>query len=227
MNRKTFNEVYRFIVSMFHMFIVVVFLLTLSNINKAILRDLITATALGIVLKLDSNCRFFSLCNLEIWWMTLKNYRDLFYLTSSFVRHLKSLCEFKLDSLSRNAQFFVPCDLEIWWMTLENNRAPLWCCFELYASFHSHGWIQTKVTVRKPSIVVKICDLLPRVTLKCDGWPWKPIGHIYVASSFMHHFIAISEFKLKLQSGKAQFGSKSAILCPVWPWNLMDDLEKQ
>ena len=36
----------------------------------------------------------------------------------------------------------------------------------------------------------------------------------------------MGEFKLELQSWNAQFGSKSAIFCPVWPWNLMDDLEK-
>ena len=38
--------------------------------------------------------------------------------------------------------------------------------------------------------------------------------------------IAICEFKMELQSGKAQVGSKLAILCPVWPRNLTDDLEK-
>ena len=60
-----------------------------------------------------------------------------------------------------------------------------------------------------------------------DGWPWKTKGHLfYVASSFVHHFVAISEFKLKLQSGNAHFGSKSAIYCPMWPWNLTDDLEQ-
>ena len=54
------------------------------------------------------------------------------------------------------------------------------------------------------------------------------IGHLfYATSSFVHHFIPIGEFKLELQSGNAQFGSKSAIFCPVWPWNLTDDLEKQ
>ena len=42
----------------------------------------------------------------------------------------------------------------------------------------------------------------------------------------MHHLKAIGEFKLELQYGNAQFGSKSAIFSPVWPWNLMDDLEK-
>ena len=45
--------------------------------------------------------------------------------------------------------------------------------------------------------------------------------------SFVHHFKSIGEYKLELQSGEAQFGSKSAISCPVWPWHLTDDLEKQ
>ena len=35
--------------------------------NKANLRDLIAATGLVILLKLDSNRRFFSPCDLEIW----------------------------------------------------------------------------------------------------------------------------------------------------------------
>ena len=95
--------------------------------NKANLRDLIAATNLVILLKLDSNRWFFSLCDLKIWWI-----------------------------------------------------------------------------------------------------PPKIIGHLfYTTSSFVHHFKAISEFKLELQSGNAQFGSKSAIFCPLWPWNLTDELEKQ
>ena len=158
----------------------------------------------------------------------------LFYITSSFVIHLKPLGEFKLELLSGNAQFgsksifFVPCVLEIWWMTLKKNRAPLLCHIKLCASFQSHQWIQTGVTVRKRSFPVKIGNFLSRVTLKFDGWPWKTIGHLfYVTSSFVHHFIAIGESKLKLQPDNAQLRSKSAISCPVWPWNLMDDLEKQ
>ena len=128
----------------------------------------------------------------------------------------------------RNWRYFVPCDLEIWWMTLENNRASLLYYVKLCASFQSHEWIQPGVTVRKRTIRVKIGNFLSRVTLKFDGWPWKTIGHLsYVASSFVHHFIDIGEFKLELQSGNAQFGSKSAIFCPMWPRNLMDDLEKQ
>ena len=51
-----------------------------------------------------------------------------------------------------------------------------------------------------------------RVTLKFDGWPSKTIGQLsYATSSFVHHFVAIGEFKLELQSGNAQFGSKSII----------------
>ena len=42
----------------------------------------------------------------------------------------------------------------------------------------------------------------------------------------MHHFVAIGEFKLELQSGNAQSESNSAIFRAVWPWNLMDDLEQ-
>ena len=58
-------------------------------------------------------------------------------------------------NLGQNRWCFVPCDLEIWWMTLENNRASLLCSFKLCATFHSHQWIQTGVTVRKCPIWVK------------------------------------------------------------------------
>ena len=75
---------------------------------------------------------------------------------------------------------------------------------------------------------VKMGDVLSRVTLKFDRWPWKTIGHLSVAvSSFVQHFIDIGEFKLEFQSGNAQFGSNSTIFRAVWPWNLTYDLEKQ
>ena len=82
--------------------------------------------------------------------------------------------------------------------------------------------------VPKRPIWVKIGDVLYRVTLQFDGWPWKTIGHLsFAVSSFVQHFIAIGEFKLELQSGNAHFGSNSTIFRAVWPWNLTDDLEKQ
>ena len=64
----------------------------------------------------------------------------------------------EMPNLGQNRWCFVPCDLEIWWMTLENNRASLLCCFKLCATFHSHWWIQTGVTVRKHPIWVKFDD---------------------------------------------------------------------
>ena len=78
-------------------------------------------------------------------------------------------------NLGQIRRFLEPCDLEIWRMTLKNNRAPLQCYFKLCASFCSHWWIQTGVTVRKCPIWVKFGDFQSRVTLKFDGWPWKTI----------------------------------------------------
>ena len=177
---------------------------------------------------------FFAPCDLEMPWMTLKNNRDplLCYikLCASFQSHRWIQTKVTVRKRSIRAKigdFFAPCDLEMPWMTLKNNRDPLLCYIKLCASFQSHRWIQTKVTVRKRSIRAKMGDFLSRVTFKFDGWPWKTIGHLYVTSSFMHHFITIGEFKLKSQSGNAQFGSKSTIFCPVWPWNLTNDLEKK
>ena len=131
-------------------------------------------------------------------------------------------------NLGQIRRFLEPCDLEIWQMTFKTNRAPLLCYFKLCASFHSHWWIQTGVTVRKRPIWVKIDDFFSRVTLKFDAWTWKTIGHLfYASSSFVHHFVAISDFKLELQSGNAQFGSNLTIFRAVWPCNSTYDLQKQ
>ena len=119
---------------------------------------------------------------------------------------------------------------------MENNRAPLLYYIKLFAAFLNHRYIQTGVTVRKRSIWVKICDFLSRVTLKIDGWLWKTIGHLsYAASSFVHNFIAIGEFKLELQSGNPQSGSKSTFFRRVtlkfdgWHYNdvIMTTMEYQ
>ena len=155
------------------------------NIYKENLRDLIAVNSLVILLKLDSNHRFFS-----------------------------------------------PCDLEIWWMTSKNYRAPLLHYIKFCASSQTPWWIQTGVTVRKHSILVKIGEFLSCVTLKFDGWPWTTTGHLFYATlSFVHHFKAIGEFKLELQSRNAQFGSKSAIFLSrvnskvdVWPWETIGHL---
>ena len=62
-----------------------------SQWSKANLGDLVAATGLVILLKLDSNLRFSSLCDLDTWWMTSKNNRaPLLYcikLCASFQSH--------------------------------------------------------------------------------------------------------------------------------------------
>ena len=131
-------------------------------------------------------------------------------------------------NLGKNQWFLEPCDLAIWCITLKNNRAPLLCYFKLCASFRSHWWIQTRVTVRKRPIWVKINDFFSRVTLQFDVWLWKTIGHLFYSnSSFVHRFIAIGVIKLELQFRNTQSGSNLTIFRAVWPWNLTDDLEKQ
>ena len=99
----------------------------------------------------------------------------LFHATSSFVHHFVTIGEFKLELQSGNAAYgsksTIFLAVWLWRMTLNNKRAPLLCNFKLLASFRSHWWIQTGVTVRKHPIWVKIDDFFNRVTSQFDGWP--------------------------------------------------------
>ena len=70
--------------------------------NKANLRNLIAATGPVILLKLDSNHRFFSPCDLEIDGWTQKTIGHLFYATLSFLHHFVAIGEFKLELQSGN-----------------------------------------------------------------------------------------------------------------------------
>ena len=92
----------------------------------------------------------------------------------------------------QNRRFSEPCDLEILRMTLKNNRACLLCYFKLCASFRTHWWIRTGVTVRKRPIWVKFDDFLApcdleiwRMTLKNNRAPFRSNIKLYV--SFHHH----------------------------------------
>ena len=116
--------------------------------------------------------RFLEPCDLEIWWMTLKNNRApllcYFKLCAALISYplVNSNWSYSPETpnLGQIRRFLEPCDLEIWRMTLQNNRAHLLCYFKLCASFHTHWWIQIWVTVRKRSIRVKIDNFLSRVT---------------------------------------------------------------
>ena len=171
-------------------------------------------------------------------WKTMGH---LFHTTSSFVHHFTAMGKFKLELQSRNAQFgsksafFVPCDLEIRRMTSKNNRAPLLCCFKLCASFHSHQWIKTRVTVRKRPIWVKI-DVF------CPMWPWNmeiwqmTLKKNRATSSFVHHFIAIAEFiaicwsyspEMPNLSQNRRIFSCVTLKFDWWPWKTLSNSPKQ
>ena len=189
-------------------------------LNKANLRDLIAATGLVILLKLDLNHWFFSPCDLEIWWITSKNNRALllYYvkLCPLFQIHPVNSNWIYSPEMLNSGQYwwyFVPCYLENWWMILESNRAPLLYYIKLCASFQIHWWSQTWVTVWKQSIRVKVGNFLPHVTLKFDGWPWKTWGHFFYTTGIKlcASFQTMGEFKLELQSRNTQFGSKWSI----------------
>ena len=124
---------------------------------------------------------FKSLISQPVWPSNLrddlkKRIGHLFYTMWSFKHRFKAISEFKLELESGNAEFVSkPAIFSLVW--------PI---------------IQTWVTVQKLSIQVKINHFLSHVSLKFDGRPWKTIGHIfYAASNVVHHFIAISEFKLE------------------------------
>ena len=161
------------------------------------------------------------LCDLEISRMTLNRAR------SSFVHNFIAICEVRIEvSVQKRPNLvkssFELFDLAFWPLTLtfcmditfvmifkfdgwpQKIIGHLFYAMSSFAcaSFHSHQWIQTGVTVQKRPIRVKIGDFLSRVTLKFDGWPWKTIEHLSSAtSSFVHHFIAICVFKQELWSG--------------------------
>ena len=134
------------------------------------------------------NRQFFLLCDLEIWRMSFKNIRApllyFFKLCASFHSHwwIQNGAKFRKRPIwVKIDDFCEPCDLEIWRMTLKNNRTLLLYYIKLCASFQSHEWIQSGVTVRKRSIRVKIGNFLSRATLKFNGWPWKTIGQLFCA----------------------------------------------
>ena len=122
-------------------------------------------------------------------WETIGH---LSYANSSFVHHFIAISEFKLELESGNAQF--GSKSAIFW--------PLWP-WNLRDDLEqgkSEGFESCdRPIVRKRPIWVKIGDVLSRVTLKFDGWPWKTIGHLsFAVSCFVQHLIAIGEFKLEL-----------------------------
>ena len=167
---------------------------------------------------LGQNRRFFGLCDLDLWPLTMTFCMD--------ISSANGNNSWKFHDDTTTGTLWKMCDRRTDRQTERkkcSKGVPLLYYIKLCASFQSHRWIQAGV--RKCSIRVKIDDFLSCVTLKSEGWPRKSIGHLfYTTSSFVHHFKAISESKLESQSGNAEFASKSSIF-PAWPRNLTDDLK--
>ena len=143
-----------------------------------------------------------------------------------------------LELQSGNTQFGAKLAIFLSCVTLKFDRWP-WKTME-----HLYCTTSSLCIISKPSVnsnwnySLETLNLgqnwcfLSHVTLKFDRWPWKKIGHLFCAtSSFMHHLIAISEFKLELQSANAEFRSKSIIFlyCVTlkfdrWPWKTIGHL---
>ena len=202
--------------------------------NKANLRDLTAATGLAFLPKIGFKSLIFGP---RVTWKfdgwPRRTILILYYVKPCAAlqshRWIQTGVTVWKRSIRVKIDIFVQCDLKIWQITLKNNRAPILYYVKLCASFQTISEFKLELHSGNVQLGVKIGDFfLSHVTLKFDGWPWKPIGHILCATtSFVHHFIAICEFEMELQSGNAHFGSESVIFCPVWPWNLTHDLEKQ
>ena len=131
-----------------------------SSNNKANLLDLIAATGLVIILKLDPNHRFFSLCDLEIWWLTLKNNRAPLIATSSFLHHFVAIRNFKLELQFRNAKFGSNSTIvrAVWpWCLMDDLEKTIG---HLSPSFVNSKWSYGPETVK---LSCDFCDL--------DLWP--------------------------------------------------------
>ena len=120
-------------------------------------------------------------------------------------------------------RFVEPCDIEIWRMALKNNRALILCYFKFCASFRSHWWIQTGVTIRKHQIRVKFddffepCDLeIWRMTLKKNRAPL-PSNIKYCAS--FHHQLWIQTW-VTVRKRSSRVLNSVTLTFNLWHWPL-------
>ena len=171
--------------------------------------------------------RFLEPCDLEIWQMTLKNNRapllPYFKLCASFHHHIWIQTGVTVRKRLRWVVTSVTLTFDLWpWpfaWTLP------WSVVITPENFMMIRWWEHS----QKGVTDRQTDRQTENTIHRAAWSQlKTIGHLfYATSSFVHHFVAIGEFKLQLQSGNAQSGSNSTIFRGVRPWNLTDDLAKQ
>ena len=178
---------------------------------------------------------FLESCDLEIWRMTLKNNRapllSIIKLYASSHHHMWIQTGVTVRKRLSWVVTSVILTFDLWpWPFAWTSLLSLVITPENFMMIgwweHSQKGVTDRRTDRRTD---RQTDGQTDWTIHRAAWSQlKTIGHLfYATSSFVHHFVAIGEFKLELQSGNAQSGSNSTIFRAVWPWNLTDDLEKQ
>ena len=178
---------------------------------------------------------FLEPCDLEIWRMTLKNNRapilGIIKLYASFHHHMWIQTGVTVRKRLSWVVTSVTLTFDLWpWPFAWTSLLSLVITPENFMMIrwweHSQKGVTDRRTDRQTD---RRTDGRTDWTIHRAAWSQlKTIGHLfYATSSLVHHFVAIGEFKLELQSGNAQSGSKSTIFLAMWPWNLTDDLEKQ
>ena len=148
--------------------------------------------------------------------MTLKNNRApllcFVNLRASFQSHRRS-----------QTFVFVPCDLEIWWRTLKTIEHLFYITSSCVHHVVAISGLQLELQSGNPNLGQNRRFFGP-YDLEIWQMTLKKRRHLFYATAcILHHSVAIDDFKVELQSGNAQFGPKSSIFRPVWPWPLTSD----
>ena len=196
--------------------------------------DLIAATSLVILLKLDSNRRFFSPCDLEIWWMTLQNY------TAHLPYYIKLCASFQIHR-------WIQTGNTVWKRSIQVKIGNFWShltftfdgwpwktirhLFLAMLSFVHHfkaiGKFKLKLQFGNAQFGSNRRFFVPRdleiwqITLKNNRAPFLYCFQL-CASLHSHQWILTG-----VTVQKRPIWVKIDGFCLVWPWNLQDDLEKQ
>ena len=104
-------------------------------------------------------------------------------------------------------------------MTLQNNRAPFLCYYKLCASFRTHWWIGTWVTIRKRPIWVKLDTFLEsceiwRMTYRNNRTPLLSITKPY---AWFHHHMWI-QTGVTVRKRLSWVVTSVTLTFDLWPW---------
>ena len=169
-----------------------------------------------------------------------KTIGHFFYTTSSFVHHLKSIGEFKLELKSGNVQFgwklAIFCPVRPWNLMDDLGK-------QYGASSILH---QALCIISNPSVNLNlsydpetlnfggklVIFFLSRVTLKSDGWSWKTKGHLFYITLNFKAIISKPWVKANwsyspetINSGQNRhFFPRVTLKFDRWPWKTIGHL---